>query len=306
MLASTGATSGVGDIHGALYSAYAAKDGVFRDVTAGTNGSQSDVDRHVDSKTAAQLPVNARTGYDTVTGLGAPLWTLLTPYVFSPKAPQARAAIDLATPHQRGHTNRVRVSWHPTVKAKSLAAASAKVVVRQEGNAKLIYQRGKAPATGSYHFKGVPGGNYVVTVRETDLSGKQSPPDSALLVVPYDDSDFFQHGGWHREKSKVDLGGSHLQTAQSGATISIHAKGRRYFLLVHTGPTYGKLAALVGGKRVHTFDLYSASPGTKVLDVFGSKSATRKARTLTFRCTGKRGIFATGSAVDVDGLSVLH
>jgi hypothetical protein len=57
---------------------------------------------------------------------------------------------------------------------------------------------------------------------------------------------------------------------------------------------------------VHTFDLFSASPGHKVLDVFGSKSATRKARTLTFRCTGRRGAFSSGSTVDVDGLDVLH
>ena len=112
MLASTGATSGVGDIHGALYSAYAAQDGVFRDVTTGTNGDQADVDRHADAHNAALLPVRARTGYDTVTGLGAPLWPLLTPYLFSPKAPQAHAAIELYADRDRRYggavPNRVR------------------------------------------------------------------------------------------------------------------------------------------------------------------------------------------------------
>ena len=46
MLAAHGATAGVGDIHGALYSAYAAQPHIFRDVRSGRNGRQKDVDRH--------------------------------------------------------------------------------------------------------------------------------------------------------------------------------------------------------------------------------------------------------------------
>jgi hypothetical protein len=75
---------------------------------------------------------------------------------------------------------------------------------------------------------------------------------------------------------------------------------------VRTGPTYGKLSAFVGNKKVHTFDLYSASPGHKTFNVFGSKSGLRKSRKLTFRCTGNKNSFSTGTTVDVDGLNVLR
>jgi hypothetical protein len=306
MLASAGATSGVGDIHGALYSAYAAKTGVFRDPTTGRNGDQADVDRHAAAHAAAELPTRARVGFDTVTGLGAPLWTLLTPYVLSPKAPAASASIELAKPHARHHTGRVRVSWRPAAKARSLVAASARVVVTRLGDPKPIYRRNAAPPSGTYHFSGVHGANYVVTVTVTDVAGRKSPTDSALLAVPYDDGAFHTHGPWHNVKAASDLGGSHLQTAKAGATASVRASGRRYLLIARTGPAYGKLAVLVGGHHVKTVNLYSPAAGHKVIDLWGSKNTARKARTLTFRCTGNKGTFSTGFSVDVDGLDALH
>jgi kumamolisin len=64
---------GVGDIHGALYAAYRKGKGVFRDITAGTNGAVADRGR--------DPSVTARRGYDTVSGLGGVLWPALTPYL---------------------------------------------------------------------------------------------------------------------------------------------------------------------------------------------------------------------------------
>lgn len=62
ILAQHGQTTGRGDIHPLLYSA---PSGAFTDITSGSNGAFS-----------------AATGWDAVTGLGAPLWsTLLTPPV---------------------------------------------------------------------------------------------------------------------------------------------------------------------------------------------------------------------------------
>jgi hypothetical protein len=61
-LASRGITSGVGDIHPALY---AAAPTAFRDVTAGSNGQHG------------VLGFRAAPGYDAVTGLGSPQWDAL-------------------------------------------------------------------------------------------------------------------------------------------------------------------------------------------------------------------------------------
>ena len=55
-LSTGGLSSGIGDIHAALYAA----PGAFRDITSGTNGF-----------------FNAGAGYDQVTGLGSPQWTTL-------------------------------------------------------------------------------------------------------------------------------------------------------------------------------------------------------------------------------------
>jgi hypothetical protein len=305
LLATHGVTTGVGDIHGALYSAYAADKGVFRDVTSGRNGLQSDVDSHAATHTAAELPVKAQKGFDTVTGLGAPLWPLLAPYLFSPRIPTAHAAIKLATPHTRHHDD-VKVSWHPGNSGKSGLAADAIVDVRRLGKAAPVYHRSHAPASGSHTFAGVPGGNYVVTVTERDLSGNKSAADSQLLVVPFDDSAFKVRGKWSKVHAHSDFGGSHLQTKQKGATAKITATGRRYILSVRTGDTFGKLAIYRGKKRVATADLFSAAPGHKLIDFFGSANTQRKQRTFTFKCIGKHSRFTDRSTVDIDALDVLR
>lgn len=59
ILAAQGATTGLGDIHTALY---AASPSAYTDITSGSNGSFS-----------------AAAGWDPVTGLGAPLWSTLFP-----------------------------------------------------------------------------------------------------------------------------------------------------------------------------------------------------------------------------------
>ncbi|HWC34488.1 MAG TPA: hypothetical protein VG650_06635 [Mycobacteriales bacterium] len=305
LLASRGLTSGVGDIHAALYSAFAAHSGVYRDATTGRNGKQSDVDSHAATKSAAELPVTAQVGYDTVTGLGAPLWPLLTPYLFSPKLPTAHAAIALAEPHNAHHHNEVTVHWHPGNGPKAGLAADANVVVTRAGDAIPVYHRAHAPAAGSHTFTGVAGGNYVLTVTERDLSGRPSAADTKLLVVPYDNTAFHFHGSWSTVKAGSDFGGSHAQTNARNAFAKITASGRRYVLIARTGDTFGKLAIFRGKKRVATADLFSSAPGHKLIDFFGSVGTPRKARTFTFRFTGKHSPFTDKSTVDIDGLDVI-
>ncbi|HVX68258.1 MAG TPA: S53 family peptidase [Mycobacteriales bacterium] len=305
MLASRGATTGVGDIHGALYSAYAADKGVFRDVTAGRNGAQADVDDHAATQSAAELPVKAQTGFDTVTGLGAPLWPLLAPFIFSPKVPKAHAKIALAAPHSHHH-NDVTVSWHPGHGKKTGLAGEAIVKVTRQGQSAPVYHRAHAPPLGKHTFKGVAGGNYVITVTERDLSGNKSAADSKLLVVPFDDTTLHLNGSWSRAKAHSDFGGSHVQTSQKGASAHFTAKGRRYLVMVRTGDSFGKLAIFHGKKRVATADLFSAAPGHKLIDFFGAVGTTRKKRTFTFRCIGKHSPFGDRTTVNIDGIDVIR
>ena len=63
-----------------------------------------------------RAPVNAERGYDTVTGLGAPLWPALAPYLFTPGA-RARLATRGAAP-SRARRHRVMVHGTPARAAR--------------------------------------------------------------------------------------------------------------------------------------------------------------------------------------------
>jgi kumamolisin len=300
MLGAHGATSGVGDIHGALYSAYAGKPDTFRDVTAGSNGAQADADH-----AATTLPVKAGKGYDTVSGLGAPLWPSLAPYVFSPKAPAALAAIALADPHDRKKATNVLVHWHPANPGVgALLASSASVTIKHVGAAAPVYTSKTAPTTGSYRFTGVAGGTYVVTVTEYDSAGKHAAAVRQVLAVPYDDTTFRLSGSWRTVAGSADYAGSHIETSAKGAAATATARGTTYELFVRTGPTYGKLSIFQGKKHIGTYDLFSSAPAHTTIPFFGGARTPARARTFTFRCAGVRGTFSSGTTVALDGLAV--
>jgi hypothetical protein len=286
-----------------LYSAYAGRARAFRDVTAGRNGDQSNVDSRAGSGSAAELPVDAGPGYDTVTGLGAPLWPLLTPYLFSPSAPTAHAAIRLADPGSPRHPNRVRVSWHSHQSGRAgLLASSADVTVTRSDSKHPVYRRRRAAPDGSISFDGVTGATYRVSVVEQDVAGQRSRVATAMLAVPYDSTAFRLYGTWRTVGGGNDFGGSRVETAQQGAFATATATGRRYSLLVRTGPTYGELAVFRGTHRVATLDLFTPSPGHTTMEFFDSSAGKVRSRTFTFRFTGRKNVFASNDVVDIDGL----
>jgi hypothetical protein len=269
-------------------------------VTAGSNGAQADADH-----TATALPVNARKGYDTVSGLGAPLWPSLAPYVFSPKAPAAQATISLADPHVRKKAANVLVRWHPANPGVgALLASSASVTITHVGASAPVYSSKTAATTGSYRFAGIAGGTYVVNVTEYDAAGKHAAAVRQVLAVPYDDTTFRLTGSWRTVSGSTDYAGSHIETSAKNATATATARGTTYELLVRTGPTYGKLAIFQGGKHIGTYDLFSSAPAHTTIPFFGGARTPAKARTFTFKCTGVPGTFSSGATVALDGLAV--
>lgn len=304
MLAAHGATSGVGDIHGALYSAYAGKHNLFRDVTVGSNGAQADVDAHV-GKGATALPVKALPGFDTVSGLGAPLWPSLAPYVFSPKAPVAHTTIALASPHSAKQATRVVVQWHPANPGVgALLASNASVTITHVGAAAPVYTTKNTSPTGSYRFTATAGGNYVVSVTEYDAAGKHAAPAKETLTVPYDDTSFTLSGAWRTVAGATDYAGSHVETSAKGAFATATAAGRSYTLLVRTGPSAGKLAVFEGKKHIGTYDLFSSKPGHTTIPFFGGDKTPGKKRTFIFKSNGVPGTFSSGADIGLDGLAV--
>jgi hypothetical protein len=192
LLGTHGVTGGVGDIHATLYSAYAEHREhpqhatAFRDVTSGRDGRQADVDfSHVAHRTG-EFPVNAQPGYDTVTGLGAPLWPQLAPLLFTAtNRPIAHAAIAFTRPHRRAQADDVTLSWRGVIApTHGSAPTSARLVVTKAGRAKPVYRRANAPASGTAQIV-AGGGDYTLSVVERDLAGGHSAKVVAHLRVPY-------------------------------------------------------------------------------------------------------------------------
>jgi hypothetical protein len=305
MLGSHGATAGVGDIHAALYSAYAEHHGAFRDITKGTNGDQRDVDKHAAKGTSAELPVTAQRGYDTLTGLGAPLWPRIAPFLFAPTAPTGSGAIALASPHSPTLARSVTARWSARQAPRSGSApSSASVTITKLGSGARVFHDRSAPATGSHRFTAKPGGNYLLSVTAHDLAGQTSAPTTRLLVVPHDDRSFTFHGSWTRIKGGRDFAGSHATTDQPSAYATASERGRRYVLYVRTGPMYGDLGIYHGATRIGRYDLYSPTLKHLRIVVFGTAKTALERRTFTFRYTGRKNPQSTSRTINLDALAV--
>jgi Subtilase family len=305
MLAAHRVTAGVGDIHDALYSAYAAHHGAFRDVTSGGNGHQHDVDLHATLGLSAEFPVNSQKGYDTVTGLGAPLWPRIAPFIFAPAVPSASGAVRLASPHSPTHATTVTATWSAQQAAKGgIVASSAAITITRKGTKTPVYTVRSAPAAGSHTFIAHHGGTYLLSVTARDLAGKTSATITKWLVVPFDDRSFAFHGTWSRINGRTDYAGSHAVTDAAGAYAKATARGRRYVLKVRTGPAYGTVEIDHGSTTIGSYDLYSPTIRHLRIVFFGSPTTPVATRTFTFRYTGRKNPQSTSPTVDLDALSV--
>lgn len=294
-LAAHAVTAGVGDIHSALYESYAAGDGSFRDITTGSNGSGTD---------APQDPsVNAGPGYDTVSGLGAPLWPKIVSHVLNPLAPpSATATISLSQPHSATSPYQVTASWTGTAASGGLAVQNATVQIARVGQSGSVYSSANAPANGSQTFTATPGSTYTLTVTARDLAGTTSATRTATVVVPIDDKAFRYSGSWRRIRGAGDLAGSLSQTAHRKADASVAATGRVYSVLARVGPAYGKLAVFEGGTRLGIINLYSRHAYLARIRIFSAKSTA--SRGFDFVCLGKKSASSSATTVDIDGLYV--
>ncbi|TIC78929.1 S53 family peptidase [Nocardioides sp. GY 10127] len=177
-LGAAGFTAGVGDLHPALYSAYAktrrkattSSAKAFRDVTSGSNGAAAD---------AGDDPsVTAASGYDTVTGLGGVLWSALVPYLDA-DAPTVTTA--LAAKKKTGaRTRRLAVTWTAT-STLTLASTTARLVrVTSSGTTPV---RHWSTAAGAHTIALRTGRTYRLVVTSTDLGGATTTQRRVLRLT---------------------------------------------------------------------------------------------------------------------------
>jgi hypothetical protein len=279
-LAESGHTTGAGDIHGALYSAYHASrslrntnpDKAIRDVTSGQNGSPND--------RASDPSVKAQPGYDTVSGIGAVLWPAVIPYIYDAHAPAVRAA-HLSAPHPfDSRWRNVAATWRVAQGSDPRLLGPTHVTIRRLGAGRAVVSNYLYPPSGRRAFTGTAGSTYQLIVAARDIGRHQSAPTVTSVQVPVDDQ-LFTHGTrWQRVTRASDVGGSHLAASIRGAVATAGGFGRTYSLRAHVAPGAGVLGVSLRGQRVATVNLDAQRPGVRTFRFYSS--STRAARTFSF------------------------
>ena len=279
-LAGAGHTTGAGDIHGALYSAYHASRSIrntspakaVRDVTSGQNGSPND--RRSDPS------VFARPGFDTVSGIGAVLWPSVIPFIYDKHAPVVRAA-HVSAPHPFGSRWRnVAATWQVAQGSDPRLVGPTHVTIRRLGAGKALVSNYLYPPSGRRAITGVPGSTYQLIVAARDIGRHQSPATTRSVNVPLDDLRFTHGSRWHRVSRPGDIAGSHLNAFARGAAAQASGFGRTYSVRAHVGPGAGVLGVSYRGHRVATLNLGAAHSGVRSFRFYSSP--TRAGRTFTF------------------------
>jgi kumamolisin len=275
---------GVGDIHGALYSAYHNRLGLpatnrykaVRDIVVGRNGAAAD--RSTDPS------VRAQKGYDTVTGVGSVYWPVVTNFVLDPHHPVV-TGLHFFEPYRFSTDYRTITAQWTVARGADLRLLGATYVLVKRLGARTSRARYVFPSSGSRSFTGVPGATYRLTVQARDIGRRQSGPATRLLTVPLDDRAFHHGPAWSRRTNPGDIGGSHLVADRSGAALTAAGRGRSYALRVRTGPNAGRIGVFLHGHQIRTLDLHRARHGVAMLAVF---SGARAGRTFTFRALDNR------------------
>ena len=104
---------------------------------------------------------------------------------------------------------------------------------------------------------------------------------------------------WVMGKSKTAHGGSLLSASTTGASATFSVKRKTFAMWYVAGPSQGKLAILVNGRRVKTLDQYSARVVRRSVVLSGSKSVN----TIQVIALSTRNTRSRGTKVNVDAFS---
>lgn len=104
---------------------------------------------------------------------------------------------------------------------------------------------------------------------------------------------------WVLGKSKSAHGGSLLSASTTGASATFSVKRKSFALWYVAGPSQGKLAVLVNGRRVKTVDQYSSRVMRRSVALSGSKSVN----VVQVVALSTRNVRSRGTKVNVDAFS---
>lgn len=278
MLAAHAATTGIGDIHRELYAALGDSN-AFRDVTSGSNGASSDARSGSSTKAAA--------GYDSVTGLGGPLWPGIAAYLYPSNSPTVSASVSLPRLDDRATSSQVRVAWSSTAATSGPGVVASSLRAVRVGSAGSVVNLTRSASFGAVTFAGRPGSTYLITATAADGTGDVSVPVSRSVAVPVDNQNFRLHGAWRRLHSRTAVAASYVTSNSRRVSATVSATGRVYYLKVRLGPSLGRVIVTVAGKRVDVINLHARRSGWRIVKVYTAGTATSRRVRLSPRGHGQ-------------------
>jgi hypothetical protein len=267
-----GRTTGLGDIHPALY----AHTGDFTDVVTTTPNGTSPPTSYVQP---------TATCYDASSGLGTPNLTLLNTDLFggssgtpacagqgsvifsgaastaaptpSPGPEPAPAATPVVgTPFVQvtrwalgSKAGTVNLSW---VSADSTAAVTGFAVSVFRADGSLAGSDSLGPSIGSLLISAPGGTAYTVVITATDSTGVTASTRTKPVSIPLDDRSSKRSAGWSSVHKAGSLASTLSSSAKPGATATVTLDGSRFTVLYSTAPAGGSFQVLVDGKVVKT------------------------------------------------------
>jgi hypothetical protein len=147
------------------------------------------------------------------------------------------------------------------------------------------------------------GQRYTVQAVARDRAGNPGRPATVVVTLPQDDTAFARTGTWTRSARSLDYAGSHLASAQAGATATVTARSRRIDLLLLKGPKQGYTDVYVDGRRTARWDLYATTtaPYRAIVGNWGSVGS----HSVRLVNVGQHRAASGGSYLVVDGVLVL-
>ncbi len=231
-LSGVGRTTGLGDVHAALY----AHPEAFRDVVAGSNGNP------------------AGPGFDLATGIGVPVWKTLGSILTGPLVDVAAPATTVSAVLSPGTDTRVRFAWTGHDAFPSAGLGPTLVTVSMVGGGRVW--SASTTAT-SVVLRLAVGRTYVLTARSTDKAGHTGPAATTRVTVPFDDASYRKFGSWGRSGLTGDYLGSHLLSRTKGTAVSMSVTARSITLGFVKAPSAGYADVYLDGRKVTRVDLWS-------------------------------------------------
>ena len=110
-------------------------------------------------------------------------------------------------------------------------------------------------------------------------------------------------GKWKVARAKAALGRTLARTSARGAQARVAFTGKQFAVVVRRGPSGGRLAVILDGKRVDTIDLYA--PKADQRRIAYVRNVGRGRHVLKLRATGTGDARSAGSTVWLDSVLVL-